>query len=248
MNNSEFNKRKLKWRTSYSRADQGFAENRLDLRFTELGNKAIRINRLVDLSGMSEKTHNVKQKIYERMVELIETEDYPQGIEPFKEASITDIVGMVLICSLAAFKRDENKPNLRLRREREIVGPDGDTGGVEEYVMIDIISVTTDKIVLVVEAKRDNMDKCLTQCLLAMKDAYDNNQKYNESQNITITRSVYGFTTEGIHWRLVIYDGNSFRMSDEIKTMAPDMAQERDSWMKECSVIVDVLYYVLNNA
>jgi hypothetical protein len=235
-------KRKSNWNVSYSSATQRFAEERLNVRFTDLGNSAVRIRKLLDLSNIKHITHEIKDKVYERIIELIETEDYPQGgIEPFKEASVTDIVGTILICFLAFFRRKNKVFSLKLRREKEIVAPDGETGGSEEYVMIDTISVTNDKIVLVVEAKRDNMDKCLIQCLLAMKDAYDCNKELNNYNTI------YGFTTEGIHWRLVIYDGKSFRLSDEIKVMAPDMATDKDSWIAECSVIVDVLYYVLTH-
>ena len=237
-------KRTFRWKESYSSIPQEYAEQRLNVRFSDLGNAAVKVNRLIDIVSITDKTTQIKHKIYDRMLELIETEDYPQGaINPFKEASISDIVGTVLICCIASFKREEKRSNIKLRRERAIVSPNGDTGGIEEYVIVDIISVANDKIVLVVEAKRDNMDKCLTQCLLAMRDAYDTN-----TTNKINTDAVYGFTTEGVHWRLIIYDGKTFKMSDEMKTMAPDMAVDKANWMADCSIIVDVLYYVLKNS
>ena len=63
-----------------------------------------------------------------------------------------------------------------------------------------------------------------------------------------LVHNVYGFTTEGIHWRLIIYDGNTFNMSDEIKIMAPDMGTDKARWMQDYSIIIDVLYYVLYNS
>ena len=95
-----------KRQTPYSAATQDYAERRLGLRFTELGNKAVGIKKLIDISTICNKTLSIKDKLYDRIVEIIETEDYPQGsIKPFKEASIADIVGTVLVCIILSFKR-----------------------------------------------------------------------------------------------------------------------------------------------
>jgi len=46
------------------------------------------------------------------------------------------------------------RKNLRLRSEREILSSDGETGGEEEFVVMDLISVEEEKYVFIVEAEK----------------------------------------------------------------------------------------------
>lgn len=64
---------------------------------------------------------------------------------------------------------------LRLSREKEIISVDSETGGMEEFVMVDVISVMERNFVFVTESKRASLGEAMKQCLLAMKDMRDNN-------------------------------------------------------------------------
>lgn len=64
---------------------------------------------------------------------------------------------------------DFRRKSLRLRSEKEIVSTDGETGGTEEFVVVNLISVTEEKFVFIVEAKRSSLGQAMRQCLLLMK-------------------------------------------------------------------------------
>jgi len=74
---------------------------------------------------------------------------------------------------------------------------------------MDNISITEKKFVFVGESKKSCAGEALKQCLLALKDARDNNGG----------GSVYGFVTTGEQWRMIRYDGTSFVLSDIFQTL-----------------------------
>src|SRR5258706_9700989 len=84
---------------------------------------------------------------------------------------------------IAAVKRSTGR-NMLLRREKEGVSTDFETGGKEEFIVMDLISVMERNFVLIIEAKRSSLADAMKQCLLSMKDMGDGN-------------GVYGFTTIG---------------------------------------------------
>ena len=45
------------------------------------------------------------------------------------------------------------RKNIQLRSEKDVVSTDGETGGTEEFVVMDLISVEGEEFVLIVEAK-----------------------------------------------------------------------------------------------
>ena len=79
--------------------------------------------------------------------------------------------------------------------------------GMEEFVVVDLISVAEEKSVLLIEAKRSSLGEALKQCLLSLKDLGDNNGG----------GEVYGFTTTGKSWRMIRYDGKTFSQTHEIR-------------------------------
>ena len=105
-----------------------------------------------------------------------------------------------------------------------------------ELVVMDWISVTKDKFVLVIEAGRSSLGEATKQCLLSMKDAWDNN-----SEGI-----IYGFITTGEHWQMFRYDGTSFQKTRNIIAVFDGMDGDKKPWMKDCSVLVDCLIAALN--
>ena len=92
--------------------------------------------------------------------------------------------------------------NIRLSREKEIIANDNETGGNEDFVVMDRISAEEQTFVLIMEAKKSYTGEAMKQCLLGMKDARDNNGG----------GIVYGFVTAGEHWEMIRYDGSTFEM------------------------------------
>lgn len=76
----------------------------------------------------------------------------------------------------------------------------------------------------------------MKQCLLAMKDAKDNNGG----------GEVYGFVTTGDTWRMLKYD-REFQMTNKIDVLFDTMSEEKDRWMKDYSILVDCIYAALIN-
>ena len=55
---------------------------------------------------------------------------------------------------------------------------------------------------------------------------------------------VYGFATTGEDWQMVTYDGN-FQLTEKFSVMFPRMRESKEKWIKEFSVIVDLMYIAL---
>lgn len=67
---------------------------------------------------------------------------------------------------------------------------DGETGGREEFVIMDLINVEEEQFVLMAEGKRSSLVQAMKQCLLAMKTT------------MVVVRciKVSGFITTGDSW------------------------------------------------
>ena len=115
-----------------------------------------------------------------------------------------------------------------------MISVDGVMGGNEEFVVVDEIALAEDKVVLVIEAKRIFTGQAMKQIMLSLKDARDNQ-----------AGTVYGFVTTGQHWKMLSYDGASFLTTREFMAVFEGMEEEKESWMKECSVVVDCLVVAL---
>lgn len=124
------------------------------------------------------------------------------------------------------------RENVQLRSEMEIVSTDGETGGDEEHVVVDLIELKREEYILIVEANRTSMGQAMKQCLLAMKDMHYN----NGDQGI-----IYGFATTGKSWRMVTYDGGSFQKSEEMIILFDTMGSDKQRWMEGYSVVVDCI-------
>lgn len=197
-----------------------------DERLNNIISNSYKIEKLLDLKNIDIKTYDIKNKIYERIVEYIESKD--------KETNIFELVGIILIPLISYFKDKEKKESIVLRREKEIIATDSKTGRNKDFVIIDIISVTKERFVLIIEPK--NLGDSMKQCLLSIKDAYDNNND---------KRKMYCFMTTGDSWQLVSYDGNIFKMSEEFKIIFPTMKNNKKRWIDEFSILIDALYFIL---
>lgn len=231
----EGKKRRLKWQTSYRSVTTEEAEKRLGFRLEKLQSEALPIEKIIGHKNLN--LLDLKSKVYERIVEYLDVEGYPtMASDDFKEININDLVYTVLAPVISNYKSSTSKP-MRLLRKKEIVSVDSVTGGDEEFVVVNMLSVTEEKFVLVIEAKRDNLGSAIKQCLLSMKDMRD----------IDGSGTVYGFVTVGDVWQMIHYDGTTFGMGEDFKILFPTMATDKERWMKDFSVIVDCLYFALDN-
>jgi len=176
---------------------------------------------------------HIKEKIYNNIVDYIGFEGYPsESTADFSEGNINDliytIIGPVLSCVRREIGRD-----LRLRREKEIVSIDGEASGKGGFVVMDVLSVTERNYVLVVEGKKGSIGEAMKQCLLSMKDMWDNNNG----------GYIYGFATTGESWRMFSFNGVLFEGSRNMDVLFLGMEKEggKEEWISNYSAIVDCL-------
>jgi hypothetical protein len=240
--NTERKKRKSKWATSYSNMTGAQADERLGFRTRSL--KGISVSRMLAnqkymLEGeIPDSMLKTKEEVYKEIVRYLQIAGYPTEADPdFKEGNIGHLVYATISPILSEFIRMTGRKSIQLRSEKEIVSTDGETGGTEEFVVVDLISVREERFIFVIEGKRSSIGKAMRQCLLAMKDMRDNN-------GVGI---VYGFMTTGELWQMVTYDGELFKMTESFFALFPDMEEDKERWMKDYSVVVDCMYAALSN-
>ena len=220
------------------------SEQRLGFRILELMEKAKPVEKVLRLVDPEVKYNlqDTKEKVYGRIVEYLEVELYPTtASESFKEVNIHDLVFAILSPIMSDFRHKSNRTRtgigMKLLREKEIISVDSETGEMEEFVVMDIISLEEQKFVLVVEAKRSNMGSAMKQLLLSLKDMRDLNGQGR----------VYGFATTGDCWQMVIYDGSKFEATEDFKVVFPSMAEDKKRWLQGYSVLVDLIFIALGN-
>jgi len=168
----------------------------------------------------------------------VEGEGYPsQANEEFRKACVNDLVFSVIIPVLAAFRRKTNR-NLRLRREKEVLSKDAQTGGYEEFLMVDVLSLDDTKYVSLVEAKKSSLGEAKRRCLLAMKDMGDSNGG----------GVVCGFVTTGEEWQLFRLEDGVFTQTDGFFVLFRGIAKEEDRWIRDASIVVDCVHAALRSA
>jgi len=178
-----------------------------------------------------------KEEVYKQIVRYIKIEGYPTEANPrFKEANINDLVYATIHPILFDFACKTGR-ELRLERECVIVSTDSQTGGAEEFVVVDMISLMKEKFIFAIEAKSSSLGMAMKQCLLAVRDMRDRNAGGN----------VYGFVTTGEIWRMLKYDGESFRLTTKFDALFGGMEHRKEIWMKDYSVLVDCVNVALKD-
>jgi len=226
--------------TSYSKITVAQAEERLNIRLDEVPVMSVR--EILEAAKHSIKKADVdamKEKIYDRLLDHIEAEGYPtEANAEFKEPNVSDLVYSIVAPTVADFRRKTGR-KLRLSREKNIVSKDNKTHGEEEFVVMDRIKVTEEKFVLILEGKRSSTGEGIKQCLLAMRDGWDNNGMKDSF--------LYGFVTTGEDWMLYRYDGTSFVGTDKFRVVFKGMDKDPKRWIENYSVVVDCLYSVFSD-
>ncbi|KAG0125362.1 pyridoxal phosphate-dependent transferase [Tuber indicum] len=222
---SNAKRRNLKWDTSYSKITIREAQKLLGVRwefFPETPVEEMRKGKIAILEPKA--ISEVKREIYRGLVGYIEVGGYPTEAAPdFKVAKIHDLVAFTIVPIIREFRRKTNRM-LHMSREKAITSTDSSTSGVEEFVVMDYISVEQEKYVLVVEAKRASLGEAIKQCFLSLKDMRDFN----------CGGTVYGFVTNSEDWKMVSFDG-------EFK-----MGQDEGQWTENYSILIDCFHVALN--
>lgn len=235
---SEEKKKKFEWKNSYSNYTQIDAEKRIKHSFISIFNNADDITNIINIERFKEKTKNIKEDVYKKIVQCISIEDYPLSIEPFKEENMTDLSFLILLSTIADFKEIENAETIKLRREKKIIAIDKETGVSEQFVIVNAIDISEEKYIMIIENKNASLAECFKQCILALKDSYDSNND---------KKTVYGFLTTGVFWQLVTYNENEIKMSDDIKVAFPRIKMNKQKWIDNYSIIIDIIYTILYN-
>ncbi|KAF8534297.1 hypothetical protein BDD12DRAFT_896351 [Trichophaea hybrida] len=132
-------KRKSKWNASYFNVSISDAQKRLGFMFRTFGSQAIPVDH--------------QREVYDLILDHLEIEGYPMESDPdFKEANVSDLVLHIISPILSDFRRKTGR-RIALLREKEIISLDSETGGYEEFVAMDMISITEQNFILVIEAR-----------------------------------------------------------------------------------------------
>lgn len=217
------------------------ALKRLGLDLQEFGREAVPVRDILAMeacncSGIgASDMQALKDEVYGRMLEYVQIEGYPMEGN-VKEVNVNDLVLYILGPIIFSFQK-ASKRRVRLRREMEIISSDYETGVYEEFVVIDRISTTDHVMVFIIESKSTTVGLSIRKCLLAMFDMLKHSGK----------GKAYGFVTTGEQWRMIVYDGTRFRMTETFFALFGAMDSNKDRWMRECSVVVECVLFALNN-
>lgn len=233
-------KRKFPWKNSYTSMTQQGVEKRIGIRMDDLASAVVPIEEMLAQAGYSlngedpDSMKATKDEVYKQILRYLKIEGYPMdSTADFKEGSVNDLVLLIISPIIEEFIDTTGRYKVRLLREKQIVSEDEQTSGYEEFVVVDRISVTEEKYVFIIEAKRVSLGAAM-KCLLSMKDMGDSNHG----------GVVYGFVTTGESWRMLRYDGTLFQKFDVI---FETMRNNKVRWMRDCSVVVDCVYAALSN-
>ncbi|KAF8416250.1 hypothetical protein EV426DRAFT_721862 [Tirmania nivea] len=226
--------------TSYSNMTIAQAEERLNIRLNEV--PLISLDEMLATAKHTVKKADVdamKEKLHERVVEYLEGEGYPAEANPeFKESNVSDLVLIIVLPIVTDSKRKTGR-DIRLTREKKIVSTDNTFVGEQEFVVMDRIKITEQKFVCIMEGKRVSTGEGVKQCLLALKDGWENNNLKDSF--------LYGFVTTGEHREVYRYNGTSFVVTEKFSVLFRGMDKDKKRWVENYTVVVDLLYSVLSD-
>lgn len=136
-----------------------------------------------------------------------------------------------------AFFEEAGQPytNLRIFKETTIQGER--TGGLLDYLISPRGAVPTTPFVCVTEAKKDDFDKGLAQCLVEMQTSAELNEKAGR------TIDVYGIVTNGQGWQFYLRtkEAEWFGTQTYAITDAPRLLGILDFLFTRCSENIDTV-------
>ncbi|CAF0927384.1 unnamed protein product [Rotaria sordida] len=163
-------KRKKKYKNSFSNISQKEAESILGFELDIFYDSQIPLKQFITTTTPEQ----LKKKIFERLIDCIISEGYPEAaISPMNESVVRDNIGVILQAMVSYYKLTMNRNDLKLLREKEII------------------------------TKRDSLGKELAQLLLALKSMYDiNNDKKLVYGFLTTAIQWQLVTYDGQTWKL----------------------------------------------
>jgi len=149
-------KRKPKWTTSYSSMSLLDAEDRLGFRMSTIRVVPVQ-NMLTEANYTLEGEESIlktKEKVYDQIVQYLVFEGYPTEANAyFKETNINDLVLYTIGPILCHFILKTGRNSLQILREKEIISTDSVTDGMEEFAVMDLISVKERNYVFIIEQR-----------------------------------------------------------------------------------------------
>ncbi|KAJ3375206.1 hypothetical protein HDU92_000773, partial [Lobulomyces angularis] len=124
-------------------------------------------------------------------------------IRSYSNLTEDQAVALIQMYRIGHFKRQEQRQGIKLRREKMIVAKDKESGGFEEFSIVDTISEIPEEPIepiIVVECKSESV----------------NNASNNPS---------YGILSTGVSWSFIKYSDND--ISEEVTTIFPRMSQQK---------------------
>ena len=81
----------------------------------------------------------IKERGYDHITEYLDAQGYPsESVGTFKEANVNDLVLFILGAIVYKVRRKTGR-DISIMREKELVSVDGETGGKEEFVLMDLL-------------------------------------------------------------------------------------------------------------
>ncbi|KAJ3221106.1 hypothetical protein HK099_003778 [Clydaea vesicula] len=194
-------KTKFEWNRSYSSFTEDQAVARIKKDFADIFNSLVQIEELVDFSSVTHKTVNIKDTLYEDLCICIEVEDFPgAATKSSKEVNVNDMVFLILV---------------KIKRENDRAK---ESGGFEEFVIVDTISEIPEEPILVVDSQ----------------NVYDISNKPS-----------YGILSTGVSWSFIKYSDNDIVVSEEVTAIFPRMSQQKKRWFDQNSKVIDIIYKII---
>ncbi|KAF8472484.1 hypothetical protein BDZ91DRAFT_790371 [Kalaharituber pfeilii] len=121
-------------------------------------------NMLANAQYNREGLEEVKEKVYDRILEYIEIEGYPtEGVLDFKESNINHLIYSIISPIIRNFRTLTRRLNIQFRSENEVLSQNGETGGQEEFAVIDLISEDEEVFIFVIEVETSSVGKAMGQ-------------------------------------------------------------------------------------
>ena len=146
-------KRKFSWDKAYSKIPKKEVQKRIGVTLQRLASTAITVEDMLERAGYHTEEKQkyevtaTKDEVYKQIIRYLTVEGYL--VDPKMEANITDLVLFIISPIIEDFIHKTGQDTVRLAREKKIISVDTKTGGYEEFVVVDGISVTEERYILI---------------------------------------------------------------------------------------------------
>jgi len=183
-----------------------------------------------------EEIQQIKEKIYGRIVEYGDGEDFPAEANPdFGIANVEDLVYTIVNPIITAFKRTTRQKSFSTKKAITALG--SNASSYLHPVKTNIIGLESQEFIVLVETMSESLGEAMLLCMLTMKDLAEDNSIF----------VVCGFVTTGEFWEMVRFDGRVFTPTETLQVLFSTMAQDKESRLKEAAIVVDCLHLALRS-